>query len=280
MSELLANEYMEVGAELLSRAHAHCLDPPVLSFDGFADASVCAAVADAAAASGALVRSRVGAGEFGATSENVSRRTSSSVLVNADVAAEHPQLGAAVDELQALGRTALVGGGGWTTPGVLPPPGAFCYETTQLARYEPGQHFLEHEDAFPVHDARAQGFQRRATLLVYLNTPEGGGGTTRFEKVGCEVSPREGRALLFFPARGGELAGAPDARTLHTATDAGGEKWIAQLWVGWGMPAVGRAPPPPPQRAAARDGNTSAKAGKPKPKVKRKKRGGGFGGSK
>ena len=99
--------------------------------------------------------------------------------------------------------------GGWTTPGVLPPPGAFCYETTQLARYEPGQHFLEHEDAFPVHDARAQGFQRRATLLVYLNTPEGGGGTTRFEKVGCEVSPREGRALLFFPARGGELAVRP-----------------------------------------------------------------------
>ncbi len=37
-----------------------------------------------------------------------------------------------------------------------------------------GQHFLTHEDAFPFEVATAKGYQRRATLLVYLNDcPEG-----------------------------------------------------------------------------------------------------------
>lgn len=34
----------------------------------------------------------------------------------------------------------------------------------------PAQHFLAHEDAFPLGLARNNGFQRRATLLLYLNT--------------------------------------------------------------------------------------------------------------
>jgi hypothetical protein len=36
-------------------------------------------------------------------------------------------------------------------------------------RYLPGQHFLAHEDAFPALLATANGFQRHATLLLYLN---------------------------------------------------------------------------------------------------------------
>jgi hypothetical protein len=36
-------------------------------------------------------------------------------------------------------------------------------------RYLSGQHFLAHEDAFPTLLAAANGFQRHATLLVYLN---------------------------------------------------------------------------------------------------------------
>ena len=52
------------------------------------------------------------------------------------------------------------------------------------------------------------GFQRRATLLVYLNDVAAGG-ATRFEHLGFAVQPRAGDALLFFPA----LAdGSPDAR--------------------------------------------------------------------
>jgi hypothetical protein len=36
-------------------------------------------------------------------------------------------------------------------------------------RYEAGQHFLAHEDAFPPELAAGNGFQRHATLLLYLN---------------------------------------------------------------------------------------------------------------
>ena len=291
LSAFLRREFMEVSDELLQRATVHCLDPPVLSVDGLVGEGQCGEVRDAAGATGELVRSRVGASEFSVAADDSGGdiRTSSSLLVNTEVRERHPLLAAAIDGLQAAGRTLLCGGGSWTAPGMLPPAGAFCYEATQVAKYSTGQHFLAHEDAFPLHAARAQRFQRRATLLVYLNTPEGGGGTTRFEHVGCEVAPQRGRALLFFPARGGDEAGTPDARTLHTATDADGEKWIAQLWVGWGMPESGPAPPPPPQQqqAAVETSVASAAAlahveAPPKPAMrKKKKRGaGGFGNKK
>ena len=35
--------------------------------------------------------------------------------------------------------------GGWTAAGRLPPPGQFCFESLQVACYQPGQHFLQHE---------------------------------------------------------------------------------------------------------------------------------------
>lgn len=59
----------------------------------------------------------------------------------------------------------------------------------QVARYEQGQHFLSHEDAFPVPLVRANGFQRHATALLYLNTVEQvgeGGGRGKDQKhLGC-----------------------------------------------------------------------------------------------
>lgn len=46
-----------------------------------------------------------------------------------------------------------------------------------MARYEGGQHFLAHEDAFPSRLARYNGFNRHATLLIYLNdVPQVGAG--------------------------------------------------------------------------------------------------------
>ncbi len=38
-----------------------------------------------------------------------------------------------------------------------------------MCRYTTGQHFLAHEDGFPPLLANANGFQRHATLLLYLN---------------------------------------------------------------------------------------------------------------
>lgn len=60
------------------------------------------------------------------------------------------------------------------------------------------------------------GYQRRATVLVYLNDVAEGG-STRFDKLGIDVRPKKGQCLLFFP---GTKASMPDARTLHTACEA------------------------------------------------------------
>lgn len=58
-------------------------------------------------------------------------------------------------------------------------------------------------------DHHLQGYQRRATILVYLNDVKEGG-STRFEHLGpLAVQPKQGSALLFFPAFNG---GMPDAR--------------------------------------------------------------------
>merc|ERR1712014_536354 len=75
--------------------------------------------------------------------------------------------------------------------------------------------------------AAEYGFQRRATILLYLNdVPEGG--ETRFEYLGVSIGPTAGTAIVFFPAF---ADGRDDPRTIHTATDAVNTKWIAQQWV-------------------------------------------------
>uniref|UniRef100_A0A7S4Q9W8 Fe2OG dioxygenase domain-containing protein n=1 Tax=Alexandrium monilatum TaxID=311494 RepID=A0A7S4Q9W8_9DINO len=108
------------------------------------------------------------------------------------------------------------------------PPGAITGEYPQVARYERGQHFGEHDDAFPFAHARRTNYQRRATLLVYLNSVAEGGRTS-FPRLGLKVRPERGSALLFFPAF---ADGRPDPRMLHAAEPAVDEKWIAQIWVG------------------------------------------------
>jgi len=75
----------------------------------------------------------------------------------------------------------------------------------QIARYEPGQYYKGHFDGADPHDADAElfwrgGGQRLATLLVYLNIPEGG--ATRFGEIGLDVRPKRGRALLAGPQTG------------------------------------------------------------------------------
>ena len=48
-----------------------------------------------------------------------------------------------------------------------PPP--MTVQLHYLSDVIAGQHFLAHEDAFPVNTALEKGYQRRATLLCYLN---------------------------------------------------------------------------------------------------------------
>ena len=85
-------------------------------------------------------------------------------------------------------------------------------EEVQLVRYEGGgQGFSWHEDVVNVDDATVEaGGQRIATCLVYLN--ECDGGRTLFRDLRGEdgnrlgVSPKKGRALLFFPCVTGTSA--------------------------------------------------------------------------
>ncbi len=51
----------------------------------------------------------------------------------------------------------------------MPSAGQYCFESPQVAHYQAAQHFLSHEDAFPAELAQHNGFQRHATVLIYLN---------------------------------------------------------------------------------------------------------------
>jgi len=113
-------------------------------------------------------------------------------------------------------------------------------EETQIVRYRMGEEFSWHYDEVPT-PAKANGGQRIGTLLVYLNTlgEESGGGTVFRDLLppssssssgqnNLTMRPKEGSALLFFPAL---EDGTPDDRTLHKGEVAVDEKMIAQMWL-------------------------------------------------
>jgi prolyl 4-hydroxylase len=103
-------------------------------------------------------------------------------------------------------------------------------EGLQILRYEVGQEYRPHNDYF---DKDKPGFDRHigeaghrvCTVLLYLNTPEEGGGTV-FPDVGMTVPAREGNALWFqYPT--------PDAtsKTFHGGEPVRkGVKWVATKW--------------------------------------------------
>lgn len=108
-------------------------------------------------------------------------------------------------------------------------------EGLQVLRYRPGAEYRPHHDYFdPAHAGTAtilqRGGQRVGTLVIYLNTPEGGGATT-FPDVGLEVAPVRGNAVFFSYER-------PHAstKTLHGgAPVTAGEKWVATKWLREGV---------------------------------------------
>ncbi|KQR45011.1 2OG-Fe(II) oxygenase [Acidovorax sp. Leaf160] len=104
-------------------------------------------------------------------------------------------------------------------------------EGLQVLHYRPGAEYKPHYDYFDPAEPGTptilrRGGQRLATLVIYLNDPERGGGTT-FPDVHLEVSPRRGNAVFFSYARP-----QPDTRTLHGGAPVeAGEKWIATKWL-------------------------------------------------
>ncbi len=104
-------------------------------------------------------------------------------------------------------------------------------EGLQILRYGPGAEYRPHHDYFdPAQPGTPtilkRGGQRVGTLVMYLNTPAKGGGTT-FPDVHLEIGPIKGNAVFFSYDRP-----HPMTRTLHGgAPVVEGEKWVATKWL-------------------------------------------------
>jgi prolyl 4-hydroxylase len=104
-------------------------------------------------------------------------------------------------------------------------------EGFQVLHYMPGAEYKPHYDYFdPAEPGTStilrRGGQRVATLVMYLNEPARGGGTT-FPDVGFEVAPVRGNAVFFSYDRA-----HPSTRTLHGGAPViEGEKWVATKWL-------------------------------------------------
>jgi prolyl 4-hydroxylase len=108
-------------------------------------------------------------------------------------------------------------------------------EGLQILRYRPGAEYRPHHDYFdPAHPGSGtilqRGGQRVGTIVMYLNTPAGGGATT-FPDSQLEVSPVKGNAVFFSYDRP-----HPSTRTLHGGAPVlAGEKWVATKWMREGV---------------------------------------------
>ncbi|MFZ3125948.1 MAG: 2OG-Fe(II) oxygenase [Acidovorax sp.] len=104
-------------------------------------------------------------------------------------------------------------------------------EGLQVLHYRPGAEYKPHYDYFDPAEPGTptivrRGGQRVGTLLIYLNTPEKGGGTV-FPQAQLEVAPQRGNAVFFSYARP-----EPSTRTLHGGAPViAGDKWIATKWL-------------------------------------------------
>ncbi|WP_169542546.1 prolyl hydroxylase family protein [Sphingomonas baiyangensis] len=96
-------------------------------------------------------------------------------------------------------------------------------EPLHVLAYAPGQEYRPHLDTLP-----GVANQRAVTAIVYLNA-DFEGGATRFGKLGLDVAPEAGSALLF---RSLDAEGRADPRTEHAGLAVtAGRKWIATRWI-------------------------------------------------
>jgi hypothetical protein len=114
----------------------------------------------------------------------------------------------------------------------------YAWESPVCTKYEPGAIFAKHGDASPARGSEWSelGGQRVVTCICYLNTVNGGGETS-FDRLGIDVKPTKGTALVFFPANVDTLKA--DDRTTHESLPPKEEKWIVQMFG-----RMGRVPPP------------------------------------
>ncbi|TYI41306.1 hypothetical protein ES332_A01G010500v1 [Gossypium tomentosum] len=115
-------------------------------------------------------------------------------------------------------------------------------EAFNVLRYEIGQKYDSHYDAFNPSEYGPQSSQRVASFLLYLCDVEEGGETMfPFENgmsvegydyrqcVGLKVKPRRGDGLLFYSLF---LNGTIDPTSLHGSCPViKGEKWVATKWM-------------------------------------------------
>ncbi|KAK3411969.1 hypothetical protein EUGRSUZ_I00722 [Eucalyptus grandis] len=116
-------------------------------------------------------------------------------------------------------------------------------EAFNVLRYEIGQRYNSHYDAFSPVEYGPQKSQRVASFLLYLSDVEEGGetvfpfenginmdGTYDFQQcVGLKVKPRQGDGLLFYSLLPN---GTIDPTSLHGSCPViKGEKWVATKWI-------------------------------------------------
>ncbi|KAK8698872.1 hypothetical protein V6N13_114978 [Hibiscus sabdariffa] len=115
-------------------------------------------------------------------------------------------------------------------------------EAFNVLRYEIGQKYDSHYDAFNPSEYGPQSSQRVASFLLYLSDVEEGGETMfPFENdrrvkgydyrqcVGLKIKPRRGDGLLFYSLL---LNGTIDPTSLHGSCPViKGEKWVATKWM-------------------------------------------------
>lgn len=106
-------------------------------------------------------------------------------------------------------------------------------ENIQVLHYDVGGEYQPHHDYFDISTVGGRyhcqrGGQRRASFLMYLNTPEAGGETI-FPRLNIKVKPVKGDALLFYNS---DPQGNVDPLSLHGGAPViAGEKWIATRWL-------------------------------------------------
>jgi prolyl 4-hydroxylase len=106
-------------------------------------------------------------------------------------------------------------------------------EQLHVIRYAPGGQYRAHYDGYDLATAAGRRCterrgQRTHTALLYLNAGFTGGETC-FPRLGLEVTPVEGAALIFDNCKPGTAI--RDGNSLHAGAPVlTGEKWLGTLW--------------------------------------------------